>query len=315
MTDEAILKALWNEKGANSFPEISIHRIRTIDRDQRKRAQQLLREFTNKPTCPADGIRITQLGSGVYKFIRIDDTPKSSVSPKGLLLNHQNEAVTGESESHFPSADGQNEPSGEKLPGLLCTSTPDLKLPSQKDRASQSLTDWEYQTHSPEGWVALLDAGKTIATGHFVKGRKENYTDENGEAYERWVRDENGEYTHASESWKGTKLVFTDADTFRDENDDAPEPFTDPNKLFELYPSLPKEAYSIGHSISSLSNEKPPPHVRARVAFQLEDMIADPDDYDALPQGACSRLPDNQHRTAACSTGIWERRTAQEIRC
>jgi len=217
-----------------------------------------------------------------------------SDSPKGKPLTDANETLTTQMSASFSeqtNENGQNEPRGEDLPGLLCTSTPDLKLPNQKDRASQSLTDWEYQTHSPKEWVARLDAGKTIAIGHFVKGRKENYTDENGEVHERWVGDENGEYTHASESWKSTRLIFTDADIFRDENDNAPAPFSDPNKLFELYPSLPKEAYSIGHSISSLSNEKPPPHVRARVSFLLENRIADPDDYDALLKGLAHDYP------------------------
>ena len=153
MTDEAILKALWDEKGANSFPAISIHRIRTIDQDQRKRALQLLRDFTDKPTCPVDGIRITRLGAGVYKFIRTDDTPKSSESPKGLPLTDQNETVTGESESDFPSADEEN--------GQIGTNDLYPAVPEQL----KALRQWVM-------WVYKTREGKTTKVPRQVNGDK-----------------------------------------------------------------------------------------------------------------------------------------------
>ena len=146
------------------------------------------------------------------------------------------------------------------LPGLVSTSVPSLTHPKQKGQASNQLTAWQYAKHTPTDWVGLLDQGLTIATGHFVAA-------------------DDGEYHHRKGLWKGTRLICCDGDVIRgvdydkhgiDEHPEGIEPFTDPQRLIELYPALEDEAFALGHSLSSLWAGKPPPHVRARISFLTE---------------------------------------------
>ena len=218
---------------------------------------------------------------------------------RGVVWNHN---IQGDLDS---TQGFQNEALLEKVPGLYCTSTPKLTRPEQKQRAANSLTDWSYQHHTPLEWVRLLDEGHTICTGAFVKVKipKKNdlgevEIDDSGNVVYEVETDSDGkvvfkmQYTHQSEGWRGTQFVFADTDvTTLDNHPDAPEPFTDPHQLFELYPQLPNEAFSIGHSLSSLSTAKPPPHVRARTGFLLEQIITRIDDYDALLRGLAKQYP------------------------
>ena len=146
------------------------------------------------------------------------------------------------------------------LPGLVSTSVPSLTHPKQKSRASNQLTAWRYAEHTPSEWIDLLDQGLTIATGQFVTV-------------------DDGEYYHRKGLWKGTRLICCDGDVIRgvdydkhgiDEHPEGVEPFTDPQRLIELYPTLADEAFALGHSLSSLWAGKPPPHVRARISFLTE---------------------------------------------
>ena len=109
MTDEAILSALWDAKREIPFSEISVTKIKDLDRDNQQRAQQLLRDFADKPTCPIERFRITRVDSGIYKFIGSELLPVDPKTPKGLPLIDPKESLTGQSESDFPSADTENE--------------------------------------------------------------------------------------------------------------------------------------------------------------------------------------------------------------
>ena len=98
MTDEAILSALWDAKREIPFSEISVTKIKDLDRDNQQRAQQLLRDFADKPTCPIKRFRITRVGSGIYKFIGSEPLPADPKTPKDKPLPSENEGRTGEFE-------------------------------------------------------------------------------------------------------------------------------------------------------------------------------------------------------------------------
>ena len=124
-----------------------------------------------------------------------------------------------------------------------------LTHPKQKGQASNQLTAWRYAEHTPSEWIDLLDQGLTIATGQFVTA-------------------DDGEYHHRKGLWNGTRLICCDGDVIRgvdydkhgiDEHPEGVEPFTDPQRLIELYPALEDEAFALGHSLSSLWAGKPPP--------------------------------------------------------
>ena len=147
-------------------------------------------------------------------------------------------------------------------------------------KAAQSLTDWKPESLTPEEWIRQLDAGKTIVTGEMVK-------------------DADGKYHHRKHLWKGTLFICTDADVIRgvdydkhgiDEHPEGLEPFIDEGYLIERYPSLEREAFAIGHSISSLSSAKPPPHVRARISFLTERQIK-PSEYEPFLLGVSIMYP------------------------
>ena len=171
-----------------------------------------------------------------------------------------------------------------KLTGLVSTTAPILTA-EQKANATESqqrgwLTAWKWSELKPQDWIARLDEGKTICTGTFVK-------------------DDRGKFRHRKDLWKGTRLICTDGDKVRsvehdddgnDKNPDGVEPFSDINKLLEIYPSLRGDGYAIGHSISSLSEVKPPPHCRTRITFLTERLIKG-DEYDLFLRGLNKLYP------------------------
>ncbi len=166
-------------------------------------------------------------------------------------------------------------PTLELVQGLISTSAPTLDHPSKKQKASRYLTSWRKESKCPARWIADLDDGKTIATGDFDKA------------------DDDNQYHHRRGLWKSARLILTDADVIRgvdydkaklDTHPSGVEPFTDLECLFEIYPSLLDEAFAIGHSISSLSEIKPPPHVRARIAFLTSPLIT-PETFDDFLTG------------------------------
>ena len=171
-----------------------------------------------------------------------------------------------------------------KLTGLVSTTAPILTA-EDKANATESqqrgwLTRWKWSELKPQDWIARLDEGKTICTGAFIK-------------------DERGKFRHRKDLWKGTRLICTDGDKVRsverdndgnDKNPDGVEPFSDINKLLEIYPSLRSDGYAIGHSISSLSEVKPPPHCRTRITFLTERLIKG-DEYDHFLRGLSESYP------------------------
>ena len=211
---------------------------------------------------------------------------------------NENEAVLGQSESDFPSADGEN---GENSVSEQTDPFPDaenmnigcLLLPLRQDipifRTAQDkadfnenkLTWWEYHHDTtPFDIIQCADTGRVFLPGQFVKCPETN------------------RFRHQKATWRGTQMIATDADQIKgiefdnegkDKTPDGVEAFTDPKRLLELYPALPTEAYAIGHSLSSLS--KPPPHIRCRIYFVLEHSIRSETDYKWLLSGLSTVYP------------------------
>ena len=159
-----------------------------------------------------------------------------------------------------------------KLPGLICTSAPRLTHPRQKANASRNLTTWEMKRLTPADWIRQLDDGRTITTGEYTA--------------------ENGVYKHQKHLWHAGNLVFTDADKINGIKDETEgvDPFTDPQDLLAMFPTLEKTAFAISHSISSLSDTKPPPHVRLRIVFLTEHRITR-NEYEDILQGLATQYP------------------------
>ena len=140
----------------------------------------------------------------------------------------------------------------------------------KKASGGNNLWGWQYHPKSPSEWIKLLDQGRIIVPGIFIK------TETATKGHYR--------YSHKEKGWCGTQMIFCDGDNIKDvEFDDEGKDknptgipyFTDPNILFERLPALKNEVYAIGHSVNSLSQDKPPPHVRTRIAFLLEEIITD----------------------------------------
>ena len=298
MTDEAILKLIWDAKREIPFSEISVTKIKDLDRDNQQRAQQLLRDFADKPTCPVERFRITRVGSGIYKFIGSELLPVDPKTPKDKPLPDQKESLTGQFESDCLPTDeenGENHAPGQDDPfpdaenmNIGCLLMPlRSRIPvfrTAQDKADfdeSRLRGWEYlRDATPPDIIQYADAGRVFVPGQFVKCR------------------ETQRFRHTKATWQRTQMIACDADQIKgvefdnEGNDKTPggvEAFTDPKRLLELYTALPSEAYAIGHSLSSLS--KPPPHIRCRIYFVLEHSIRSETDYKWLLLGLSTVYP------------------------
>ena len=94
MTDEAILSALWGARGEIPVSQYAISSLKSLSRDEKKRAAELLKQYADKPECPHTEIRITKIGEDTYKFIKSESLPADSDMPKDKPLPSQNEGRT-----------------------------------------------------------------------------------------------------------------------------------------------------------------------------------------------------------------------------
>ena len=276
MTNSEMMEILHITFGNANF---TFFRIRQhLSSEQAEHASELLQRLSESKAI-LDGFRAKNIAAGVFKLIPIEKnahiSPESDFKPKPLpkatshYLPPKAQGDVSDSDAavmpfaKVPDELKQSRISKENvipLPGLVSTSVPPLTHPKQKRQASNQLTAWRYAEHTPLDWIGLLDQGLTIATGQFVTA-------------------DDGEYRHRKGLWKGTRLICCDGDVIRgvdydkhgiDEHPEGVEPFTDPQRLIELYPALEDEAFALGHSLSSLWAGKPPPHVRARISFLTE---------------------------------------------
>ena len=280
------LRALWHVYGETPFSTSSVKRKVDLPTDERAAALNLLEQMSaTKDT--RNGYRVKRVASTIYKLIKTQSN--ESDCPKGLPLTDQKESLTGQSESDFPSADGENAVSGTVVDSLdaqnlnigcllmpLRSGIPVFRTAQDKaDFDENQLWGWEYlRDATPRDIIQYADAGRVFVPGQFVKCR------------------ETQRFRHTKATWRGTQVIACDADQIKgveldnEGNDKTPggvEAFTDPKRLLELYTALPSEAYAIGHSLSSLS--KPPPHIRCRIYFVLEHSIRSETDYKWLLLG------------------------------
>ena len=103
MTDEAILSALWGARGEIPVSQYAITSLKSLSRDEKKRAAELLKQYADKPDCPHTEIRITRIGEDMYKLIKTDPMREDSDTPKGKPLPSQNEGRTDDFLSTVPA--------------------------------------------------------------------------------------------------------------------------------------------------------------------------------------------------------------------
>lgn len=219
------------------------------------------------------------------------DTQGDGDSGKGIPPDAPKESLTRASEGDFPSGageTGENNTETGIYPTVGCLlmplggGVPVFRTAQDKaDFNENRLRGWEYcPDATPDDVIQYADAGRVFVAGQFARCS------------------DTQRFRHTKATWKGTMLIACDADQIKgiefddDGQDKTPlgvEAFVDPNRLFELYPTLPREAYAIGHSLSSLS--KPPPHIRCRIYFLLENEIRTETDYKWLLTGLSTVYP------------------------
>ena len=286
MNEKEILRRLWDVFRETPFATSTLQSKLDLRHDELTATQRLLQEMSENGE-KKNGYSIKHVGDTVYKLVK---TQVNEGEPaKGKPLIGENEAVTGQSESDFPSADGENAVSGAVVDSLdaenmnigclllpLRSGIPVFRTAQDKADFDESLLwGWEYlRDATPRDIVQYADKGRVFVPGQFVKCR------------------ETQRFRHTKATWQRTQMIACDADQIKgveldnEGNDKTPggvEAFTDPKRLLELYTALPSEAYAIGHSLSSLS--KPPPHIRCRIYFVLEHSIRSETDYKWLLLG------------------------------
>ena len=188
---------------------------------------------------------------------------------------------------------------------------------ASKDRASDSLAGWKKIDLSPCDWIKALENGHTIQPSQFTPKR-----DEDGKVIEPF------QYTHAVEYWQSTHFVCADADYIRgveftaklqvdpdgkllkdaegntipvldengvvvkyDVNPDGVEPWQADKQLCVLYPELKDDCYAALQSVSSMTDDKPPPHRRYRLIFIFDEKIETVDHYHQILHTLSERYP------------------------
>ena len=292
MTEVEILDQLWDAHHETPFASFSLQRKLDLRHDEVKDALSLISDMSETGEV-RNGIRIKKVASTLYKLIQ--STQDACDSPKGLPLTDPKETLTGANTAVFddqPPENGENHAQDteaeEFSPNIGCLLMP-LRREIPVFRTAQDKADfdenhlwgWEYITDAtPRDIIQYADAGRVFVPGQFVKCREKQ------------------RFRHTKATWQGTHMIACDADQIKeiefddDGNDKTPEgveAFTYPKRLFELNPSLQGEAYAIGHSLSSLS--KPPPHIRCRIYFVLEQQIREETDYKWLLLGLSTVYP------------------------
>ena len=178
-------------------------------------------------------------------------------------------------------------------PGIVISSH-DVRDASSKLAATLSLVDWQFVEQTATQWISDLEQGNTIQPSQFSPTPK---TDEDGNVIEpvEYI------YTHAKEHWQGTHFVCADADHIRgvefnkdtgaDVNPDGVDAWQADKQLCVLYPPLADDCYAALQSVSSISDDKPPPHRRYRLLFVFDEKIESVDHYSQILRTLSQRYP------------------------
>ena len=278
MSDNALLNLLWDTYKDTTFSQNALPRDLSLSREDEQAIIHQLNTLKDQP--PQNGLKIKSVASGIFKVIRSEPSEADS-----LPLTDQNEAVTGQNETVFLSTNRANEQiSVGCLLIPLRRGIPIFKTGAVKKRFDENkLIEWQYHPDATAHHIInYLDAGRIIVPGKF------------------FVCPEKKRYRHKKDTWQGSQMICTDADQIKgvefnkdskEQNPNGVEAFIDPKKLFELYPQIQDEAFAIGHSLNSLSAQKPPPHIRCRIHFLTAEAIASETDYKWLMLGLSADYP------------------------
>lgn len=193
--------------------------------------------------------------------------------------------------SHHPCGLGQGGEVMDLIKGIYIPHR--VKDKRSKKAAENSLSGWKAIELTGEQWIEQLSKGHTIQPSTFKQTAQ-------------------GTFTHAKEYWIETRFIMADGDYIRniefyekdikdnsgniihkagdDKNPNGIEPFSDPI-LFDLYPSLQDDLYAAAQSVSSMSDDKPPPHKRYRLIFQTDEPIRSEQQYHALLLALAEKYP------------------------
>ena len=150
-----------------------------------------------------------------------------------------------------------------------------------KAQATKTLTDWQSESCTAADWVKKLEAGHTIQPSAFSP-------------------QPDGTYTHKGKFWQSTNFVCADADNIKgvetlddgtEKNPDGVEAWTKQAGLSERYPALKSKAYAVGQSVSSMSDDKPPPHRRFRLIFLFDKPIESIAHYHQILLSLANEFP------------------------
>ena len=148
----------------------------------------------------------------------------------------------------------------------------EIRDAKSKVLASKSLSGWTQVSQTAHDWIKELEAGRTIQPSVFSPKA-------------------DGTFTHAKEHWHGTHFVCCDADNIKgieftdtgeDKSPDGVDAWTEKRKLSQLYPTLKDKVYAVGESVSSMSEDKSPPHRRYRLIFVFDTPITDKKHYHQI---------------------------------
>ena len=156
-------------------------------------------------------------------------------------------------------------------PGIVIRSH-GVRDASSKLAASKTLKDWQAVEQTAVAWVSELEQGHTIQPSLFAKttdGKLIKDEDNNPVV----VRDKNG------------------VPVMEDVNPGGVESWPADKQVCRLYPDLAKDCYAAVQSVSSMSDDKPPPHRRYRLIFLFDEMIKTVEHYSQVLLALSKKYP------------------------
>ena len=152
---------------------------------------------------------------------------------------------------------------------------------ASKQKATSSLGGWQSVEMTPKKWIEALSRGHTIQPSDYSP-----------------LPD--GTFTHKIPQWNSTHFVFADGDRFagiETENDgtkknpDGIPYWTAEKGLGKQFPELKHKVYSVGQSVSSMSDDKPPAHRRYRLIFLFDKPIKTVEHYNQILLALANEFP------------------------
>ena len=146
---------------------------------------------------------------------------------------------------------------------------------ASKAEAASTLFNWHQKILPAKGWIKSLEKGHTIQPSSFAPRP-------------------DGTYTHARDYWNSTHFVCADADNILGVEENLSlgiEAWTEPDGLEKRFPVIEQKVYAVGESVSSMSEDKPPPHRRYRLIFLFDSPITSIDHYHQIIISLAKEFP------------------------